>query len=187
MTQPIEHGTSAPKPDLPENRTGVEHTAKTIAQTIAAAIGEPNFNHWLSNRSRFELTKSVLQIFVPNPFIANWLLKRFRTQFNAAAATLLGPSGAFELEVDESLQNKTENAQAVATLPAVVVPSAERSPDTQISTGRPTTAINGIQKLDVRPANRRRFNSFNTIIAGECNQLAVMAAKQVARIPRRTV
>jgi len=188
MTQPVNHGKQAP--ECPASIG--EHTSASICAEIKSAIGIQNFEHWFTSRSRFALTKDTLQIFVPNPFIANWLLKRFRTQFNQAATALLGPSGAFELSVDESLQSKPGSAtqqpapapeataQETTTLEFTAPPldSAQAPRPAQIAAG-----ISSIQPLAVRPANRRRFNNFGSLVTGECNDLAVMASRQVAEFP----
>ncbi|MEZ6131646.1 MAG: chromosomal replication initiator protein DnaA [Planctomycetaceae bacterium] len=184
MTQPVKHGKSAQKcPDASSQPTQSE-----IIDRISAAIGPQNFEHWLASRSRVDLTPSALRIFVPNPFIANWLLKRFRTQFNQAATALLGPSGTFELSVDESLQSKT---RSTITGPTTTVgnpngaTSAALAPSVETSQ-RPsqvTAGLNGVEPLAVRPTNRRRFNSFTTLVTGDCNDLAAMASRQVTEFP----
>lgn len=186
MTQPVKHGKQAPV--CPASNG--EHTSASICAEIKSAIGIQNFEHWFTSRSRFALTKDTLQIFVPNPFIANWLLKRFRTQFNQAATALLGPSGAFELTVDESLQSKSGSATTpAANNPTANTPAAQQPTiPLQESAAAPRPAqvaagIGGIQPLAVRPANRRRFNSFSSLVKGECNDLAVMASRQVAEFP----
>ena len=174
MTQPVNHGTNATNaygaadPDADQS--------KCAAEALEAAVGEQHFQHWFANRSRFEVTNESLQIFVPNPFISNWLLKRFRSNFNKAAVALLGPSGSFELLIDESLQSADVSAPSrprqnttVTTLP--------KTQDRQSSTA------NSPQPLAVRRNNQRRFRKFSSLINAECNDLAVMASRQVSEFP----
>ena len=180
MTQPVVHGESTPGESY-----GRDDKCAGISAEIRSAIGQQNFEHWFTNRSRFEISGNILQIFVPNPFISNWLVKRFRSQFNKAAVALLGPSGSFELAVDETLQHKTSDSDSgSASKPAP--PQLTTGAGQTISANIPTKIagdVSGVQTLAVRPTNRRRFNNFTSVVTGECNDLAVMAAKQVAEFP----
>ncbi len=180
MTQPVNHGQK--RVELSTGTKPVDITEQAIS-AIQNAIGEQNYQHWFANRSRFEVTNHALRIFVPNPFISNWLLKRFRASFNAAAAEVLGPAGAFELLVDETLQS----AQGSSPSATPVATSAKANAETPSKNGKHARVqqapVDGVQTLAVRPANRRRFRTFNTIVRGECNDLAVMAAQQVAEFP----
>lgn len=182
MTQPMDHGKYGPGDETDEP------TAASDEQIIAAvreAIGEQHFQHWFATRSRFDLTNDTLRIFVPNPFISNWLLKRFRSQFNKAAAELLGPAGGFELLVDETLQCATDRKSAVASgaqqEPAQPDPAV--APTEKSRHKKRTTVQAGVQPLAVRPVNRRRFRTFASLVGGECNDLALMAARQVSEFP----
>ena len=195
MTQPVDHGKTSVDCDA--------YDPGRIADAICQAVGEQHFQHWFTERSRFDVHNGVLQIFVPNPFISNWLLKRFRTQFTKAAVSLLGPSGSFELSVDEHLQEKQTSQAAADSVPGENNKSASNTPTAdpsgsdqqQPEQSRKTrhgsgpspanvaAAINGVQTLAVRTSNRRRFRKFTSLVTGECNDLAIMAAGQVAAFP----
>jgi len=181
MTQPADHGKT----------TGPYHAdeSEPIVAAIREAVGDQHFQHWFHDRSRFSVSGETLHIYVPNPFISNWLLKRFRSQFNKAAADLLGPAGRFDLSVDESLQTASASSDKGATSvgrPIAVAGSRAPSADTVPSAQTPAkvaASVNGVQSLAVRPANRRRFRRFAGMMSGECNDLALMAARQVAEFP----
>lgn len=181
MTQPVLHGDSMPG----DFNAEPDEKCLDISAEIQTAIGQQNFEHWFTNRSRFETSGQILQIFVPNPFISNWLLKRFRSQFNKAAVALLGPSASFELTVDESLQSKTSGdtpgSPSKTTVTQPVTGAGQITP--QNTATKVAGEVSGVQTLAVRPTNRRRFNNFSSVVTGECNDLAVMAAKQVAEFP----
>lgn len=166
MTQPI-HG---------QNHTQSDDAALAAADSVCIALGEANYRHWFDGKSRFEVVGDKLNIFVPNPFISNWLLKRFRSDFNKAAVALLGSSATFELCVDESLQ-KSESS-AGTTSPAssnrVITKPRESSADASTS---------DVQKLAVKAAPRRKMNQFTSLVNGDCNDMALMAARQVAEFP----
>ncbi|MCA9048893.1 MAG: ATP-binding protein, partial [Planctomycetaceae bacterium] len=238
MTQPVDHGLNrrspaadtdacpnAAEPDAGRRALIVPGTTigpttgpaadaasdhERVAGIVADAIGPQNFEHWLRHRSRLTVTDDSLQIFVPNPFISNWLLKRFRTQFTRAAAELLGPSAAFQLSVDESLQiNAAGHDSTTATNNRT---SAERTSTAPVPTSRtlihrtgpesrhvdncrrPDVARAGMVSVQgahgdansgsaVRTPGRRRFQTFSTLVSGECNDLALLAARQVAEFP----
>lgn len=172
MTQPVNHGKTSPNDDA--------SCSLQIADHICEAVGEQNYQHWLAGKSRFDVADNKLLIFVPNPFISNWLLKRFRTAFNVAAVSLLGPSASFELFVDDKLQIK--QPQTVGQQPASVK-LPDSVPPRQTQATKPVLTADGIERLAVRPANGRKMRKFGSLITGECNDLAVMAAKQVAQYP----
>ena len=173
MTQPVNHGKTSPNDDAT--------CSQQIADYIREAVGDQNYQHWLAGKSRFDITDNKLLIFVPNPFISNWLLKRFRSAFNAAAVSLLGPSACFELFVDEKLQIKQADPTGKT--------GALKSTDKQTASHHPTSGTkpvltaDGIERLAVRPASGRKMRKFGSLITGECNDLAVMAARQVAQYP----
>ena len=176
MTQPVNHGKTL-------EDDGADYTEQ-IASEISVAIGEQNFQHWLQGKSRFSIDGDKLLIYVPNPFFSNWLLKRFRTAFTAAAVSLLGPSAGFDLFVDETLQAKQPEAvpSTVATTPtATEMPTAQPVERGLNRVARVTP--DGIEPLAVRTPNRRKMRRFSSLITGGCNDLAVLASKQVVEFP----
>ena len=115
MTQPVRHEDkltfdSAPHAGLtavlkhPESApVHVSTELERLVYAIKDAVGEQNYQHWFHKRTRFEISGDRLIVRVPNPFILNWLLRRFRTSLTKAAQLVLGPSASSQLEVDESL------------------------------------------------------------------------------------
>lgn len=160
MTQPDHHGKNS-KPICPD---------QTASDVIRAAVGDQQYLHWFEDRSRFETQSDCLQIFVANPFICNWLQKRFRTNLNRAAVTLLGPSARIELLVDERLQTDDRKPQR----------TTEPTPSATVPISQEQTVP---QKMTTKTASGRRFRKFRSLVTGECNQLAMLAAQQVAEGP----
>lgn len=226
--------TSLPGTSQQTPQTVSEQHVPPVAQAedaLRSAIGDQNYEHWLLDRSRTECDGDTLRIYVSNPFISNWMLKRYRSHFSRAASDVLGPSGGFELLVDKNLQQSegsgrpgqgaskepqqtaaTEksswpeedhshrstaastdaaHAATAATAPPSIrldsrddtpAPAASRS-DGRRRVQSVTSTSGGPQPLAVRRSQRRRFRNFNAIVTGQCNQLAVMAARQVAEQP----
>ena len=175
-----------------------------ITHSVRDAVGEQNFQHWFHKRTRFEISGDRLIVRVPNPFILGWLLRRFRTSLNQAAQLVLGPSATSQLEVDESLMLEVAGAFSAVSTPVsgVVVSGAMNSGaiDNDVKLRRdpgngPLKTTKNLQSLPAIPSefdrpgslslpgNRRRFRCFDSFISGECNDLAVLAARQVSATP----
>jgi len=198
-----------------------------LTYAIREAVGEQNFQHWFHKRTRFEISGDRLIVRVPNPFILNWLLRRFRTALNKASQLVLGPSGSSQLEVDESLMLEVAAAGG-SSVPAVGHAStasghisledvsvnhgirdhgsvgnssggnANVDNTTKLrrdggngplkSAGKHQPLPTGPSEFDrpgslSLPGNRRRFRCFDSFVSGECNDLAVLASRQVSAAP----
>ena len=157
-------------------------------------IGEQNFQHWFHKRTRFEVAGDRFVVYVANPFILNWLLRRFRSALNRAAQLVLGLSASCQLEVDESLLSDTATATKPQT-DGVERSAADQSKENAASgvtaaanRKRANTAPQSAAESDrpgslILPNNRRKFRSFESFVSGECNDLAALAARQVSAAP----
>ena len=177
-----------------------------LSDAIREAVGEQNFQHWFHKRTRFEISGDRLIVHVPNPFILNWLLRRFRTALNKASQQILGPSASAQLEVDESLMLEAGNSdeRRLSPIDGQHATNAKRPLKTlstcssQASSVTPSAAVSSVAKSHHSsgpasefdrpgslslPGNRRRFRSFESFVAGECNDLAILAARQVSATP----
>jgi len=193
-----------------------------MCYAVRDAVGEHNFQHWFQKRTRFSITGDRLIVHVANPFILNWLLRRFRTALNQAAMLVLGPSATAQLEVDESLMTQSTamalipselNSETTAAIPivgrsdlAATAGSQTQSPSssnvTEVTSqgvsrrhGRTATNATAPHSSGSHPGSpdrtsnlnlpnqRRRYRSFDSLVCGDCNQLAILAAKQIAADP----
>ncbi len=158
-------------------------------------IGEQNFQHWFHKRTRFKVSGDRFIVFVANPFILNWLLRRFRSALNRVAQVVLGPSGSCQLEVDASLLSEADDSTMDAVGAAAGSGSSHKEGDvasgtTGSASSRKRTNIVAPQPSEFDrpgslslPNNRRKFRSFETFVSGDCNDLAVLAARQVSAAP----
>lgn len=160
-------------------------TQESITAALTEAVGAANFQHWLAERCRYETSETALVVHVPNPFIANWLLKRFRSQFTKAASSLLGPSAQFELLVDEALQVADDNSAAPGKtqVQQELSPVPQKSRDPRPAYAGDSTASANAKPLAVKTTGRRRFRRFDSLVEGECNKLPLLAARQVSESP----
>ena len=166
----------------------------TLLAVLREEIGDRNLQHWFDKRTRFEVSGDRVIVHVANPFILNWLLRRFRSALNRAAQLVLGPSASCQLEVDESLLGQASAAtvanpdEVVEENPGndrMVVPGTGTAPSTPrkpASHSKPVSEFDRPSGLTL-PNSRRKFRGLESYVTGECNELAVLAARQVAAIP----
>jgi chromosomal replication initiator protein len=223
MTLPYRHddlltdlaSTNAPpglvaQPDIPQTSTAPVHSLASLDDALRDAVGDTNYQHWFYRRTRMEVHGDRLLLFVPNPFVLNWVLRRFRPVLNRAAQTLLGPSAACQLEVDLSLATRAELTVGAAES----APIAESAPpgatsdfllrqlvEADGSSATTTTPVRNPPQSGRRgqtsptppladpasglslPSHRRRFRTLESFVAGSCNELAVLAARQTIESP----
>ena len=174
-----------------QNRFQQDPVAALLA-ALRNEIGDQNFQHWFHQRTRFEVSGDRCVVYVANPFILNWLLRRFRSALNRAAQLVLGLSAACQLEVDKSLLSDTapvapletdsvESSGALQKKEHGAAASASTR-NRQNTAATPTTEFDRPGSLTL-PNNRRKFRSFDSFVSGECNDLAVLAARQVSAAP----
>jgi len=209
-SQPVD---TAPSSNSVSQNSSVLASAAASAQTMIASVvresvGEQNYQHWFHKKCCFDVAGDQLLVRVANPFILSWMLKRYRSLLTQAAQTLLGPSASCQLEVDQ--RSNPLNAD-VSPVPEIT--SSANSTQTESDSGSPksetasspsaSTASESSARPTVRsharrvdrpadaepasglqlPSNRRKFRGFESFVSGECNELAVLAAKQVSSNP----
>ena len=201
MTQPGDHGKNLLGRQhvgnkgiaAPGIRLTEEHSAPSesvLAEAVCLRVGDQNYRHWFKDRSLLESTGSQLVVRVANPFICSWIMKRFRQQLSKAAMDVLGPSAEFVVHVDASISDRSGKPKTSAQ-------SADTSRTTQNQTSHITAGCQNVvsspdseqrhpdepAKLNVRPPARRRFRSFHSLVSGPCNELSIMAARQISESP----
>jgi chromosomal replication initiator protein len=221
MTQPRGHDDEIPANSLrvhsghatPGHPHGHVPASEGLENAVKASVGDQNYQHWFHRRSRFSVSGDQLVVHVPNPFILNWMLKRFRTPLVHAARKLLGASAGCQFEVDETLLKALadspasapapvdQTAHAGAQSPSDIVASIGTSADAAVN-ARTLPVAQAVRSLQRRtsPGNsthqaataspddlagntRRRYRTFDSFVTGECNDLAALAARQVAASP----
>lgn len=212
MTQPVGHDDAARESALimrsnPGCQTAVEDTL--ILHQVIRSVGEQNFEHWFQNRTRFQVQNDRLIVRVANPFILNWLLKRFRTQLSAAARSLLGECGSCHLEVDAELQSGIpavlhqpaalrgltgqDSAQSITSVRdpghnqdfgrLADRPSEKLRSEKHRNDSAATPLLPGSFQTGGHSSGKRRFRTFESFVTGESNSLAALAARQVSSAP----
>ena len=173
--------------------------AAALSEAVRNAVGEQNYQHWFCRSCRLQVDGERLVICVANPFILNWMLKRFRTELSSAAQRLLGPSGVCHFEVDVALSASAVPVPGSEVVSDGAVGAVVRSADRRVS---PVASVDQPAALAVAEvgvavrragtqaepvssdtAGRRRFRDFASFVAGECNSLAVLAGRQICSNP----
>lgn len=138
-----------------------EKEPESIADVVRSRVGDRTFQHWFEGRTSFEINNDCLSVAVASPFLASWMQKQLRTQLQDSATHLLGPSGWVDIKVDPTLAISTEPAdQQTAT----------------VETPEVSDSGSSIQR-------HRRFSKLTDFVTGESNQLAFVAAQQIASSP----
>lgn len=187
-------------------------TGAAITEVVRQGVGEQNYRHWFHQRARLEVTNEQLLVHVANPFICSWMMKRFRQQLTAAAVELLGPSAGFVVHVDTDLSDSatasaSETDAGTATEAASAAPQSSDSSTAVTGTSSPASRHSGPAPaadnqhrsnplrsshstrssdpaaLITRPPARRRFRTFRSFVSGPCNELSLMASRQVTEAP----
>jgi chromosomal replication initiator protein len=196
MTQPVGQddnpASTIPLPPAHADDCGTQDPVVLLLAALRDDIGEQNFQHWFHKRTRFQVSGDRFVVYVANPFILNWLIKRFRSALNRSAQLVLGPSASSQLEVDASLLETAHES----TNPEIADVGQKNSnkehtsstPGSSSNQKRSGTAIASPSEFDrpgslTLPQNRRKFRSFDSFVTGECNDLAVLASRQVSAAP----
>jgi len=196
MTLPVGHDDSPvsviPLPPAYAIDRSKQDPVTALLAALRDEIGEQNFQHWFHKRTRFQICGDRFIVYVANPFILNWLIKRFRSALNHAAQLVLGPSASSQLEVDASLLDTAETS----TNPEIAVVDEKNAKKEHVSSTpgpssnrkRSGAATASPSEFDrpgslTLPQNRRKFRSFDSFVTGECNDLAVLASRQVSAAP----
>jgi chromosomal replication initiator protein len=193
MTQPTRHDDDQGRgPSVPathsrvtqtdQNNSNAKHSLDP-AVAVRDAVGKSDFQHWFATRSRFLLEREQLLVEVPNPFILNWLMKRFRGALVQASQRLLGPSGSFQLRVNPDLLRQPRLTEVTVAATDTAGPATKVAVEAVCHNASSSKPVDRPTVDGVATHSRRRFRSFDSFIGADCNQLAVLASHQVAAKP----
>ena len=142
------------------DRAGLAQEARRI---LIDALEERRYLHWFEGKTRFRADGDEFVVQVANPYLLNWIQKQFREPLGEAASRLLGKGARLRFEVDATIGGDGSPAGKTPTQTSVYRKTSKR-PESRKPTGR--------QYADLR-----------TFVAGRSNELAHLAAIQVAEAP----
>ena len=134
---------------------------------LAERIGPDRLGLWFGKATRFELDDDTLTVIAPNAFFRKWIQSNFRTHLEEAARETLGKTPKLKFQVD--------------TTP----PPEENSTSTD-DNNRPAQEEAHSEEAPKRTpgfAARRRFESIDSFVKGDGNEVALGAAKAIVRRP----
>jgi len=85
-----------------------------LGQAIAQRIGEPRYNLWFENHTKFSWDEGVLTVGVPNRHFEEWLQKTFLGAVRAAASEVFGEAMQVRFTIDPELFQAARQEEAAA-------------------------------------------------------------------------
>ena len=135
-----------------------------LKDAVKQEIGDRNYQLWFAGKTTFKVQHDELSIGVASPFLLNWMQKQFRAPITEVARMALGPSARVSFQVDSAITFRHEDKSRQAAVQPESVDEAVKSKPEPVK-------------------SRRRFLKLHDFIQGRCNELAVMASKQVSDSP----
>ncbi len=147
---------------------GHESLDDRIAQLLADRLGPQNYQRRLQGKTAFQVEEGTLVVHLANPLLMQWLQSRHALLLSEIAAEVVGPLAQVEYRTAPSLDASATTSANDTDAPVPRMPVAHH-----------TTA----PAQSVVQTGRRRQMDFSDFVCGESNQLAYMAARQVAEAP----
>jgi chromosomal replication initiator protein len=152
-----------------------------LQQAIAERIGEPRYQLWFPDKTKFTWHDEQLTIGVPNHFYQEWLKKQFADAVRAAAEELVGHAVDVKFIIDPELfQAARREEAAAAPLTPASEPQLFATPTDHgshpVSAEKPAVPQRAHQRS-------RRWHSLRDFVIGPCNRVAHAAAHCAIETP----
>ncbi|OAI41054.1 chromosome replication initiation protein [Planctomycetaceae bacterium SCGC AG-212-D15] len=163
--------------------TTVDHgVVAELGHAIARRIGEPRYQFWFRNHTKFRWDDDILTVGAPNRFFQEWLESKFAEDVRAAALGVLGRPMEVRFVIDADLFQAARRAEAggePTATEAVVAVHAVAATDHE-----PEFTATRVAVAARRPAVRQRhWRRLNDFVVGACNRLAHAAALSAVEDP----
>jgi chromosomal replication initiator protein len=156
-----------------------------LSDAIAQRIGEPRYDFWFLNKTKFTWEGDKLVIGVPNLLYQEWLQNTFADPVAAAAKTVCGRQVPVKFSIDPELFRAAREAQSIAQGTAQGSTKGKEL-------DRPTSAVTGrsargrgdapsFARGD--PSKERRWRFLEHFVVGPCNRVAHASATSVVEAP----
>jgi chromosomal replication initiator protein len=151
-----------------------------LADAIGRRIGEPRYNLWFRDHTRFVHLGDAVVVGVPNLYFHDWLQKTFGDDVRAAAAEVLGGPIAVRFAIDPELFQAHRTAEREAREAGAKAESP--TPAARPKGGKPQAASRSKpESRNAKPA--RRWRSLSDFVVGPCNRVAHASALSVVEEP----
>jgi chromosomal replication initiator protein len=153
--------------------TSDREVVAALGEALARRLGEPRYNLWFRQKTKFTWQDGTLTVGVPNHFYQDWVQKTFADAVAAAAADVFGHALPVRFVIDPELFQAARRAQE--DLPAASNPKPGYS-----SEGKRNS------ESDKQPAPFKRSRSWHRLdefVVGACNRVAHAASLSVIEEP----
>ena len=137
-----------------------------ISQAIAEKVGSQRYRIWFKNSTSLTLADGYIKAGVPNFFIASWIENHFSNEILQAAKEVTGQNKKITFTIDPQLTGHQKRTQLNS--------QARLADITQNQTLKQRTKI-------IPKSSKKLKLTLDTFVVGQSNELAVNAAKTVAR------
>jgi chromosomal replication initiator protein len=153
-----------------------------LQQAIAQRIGEPRYQLWFPNKTKFTWHGEHLLVGVPNHFYQEWLNKQFAEVIRTAAQDVAAEPVEVKFVIDPEL------FQAARRDESSLAPSAVLEPLSPVAVASAPVAYQLDEKPSApsrrqRPKSTRRWRHLHDFVAGNCNRVAHAAALSAVESP----
>jgi chromosomal replication initiator protein len=168
--------------------TSEREVVAALGEAITQRIGEPRYNLWFANKTKFTWEDERLVVGVSNHFYQEWLQKTFADEVRAAAADVIGRPMQVRFAIDPELfqaARREEAAPPATPAPAVREGEAPAEPGSKQARQEPRPPEPPTQPAAARPAKSRtrRWHHLKDFIVGACNRVGYAAALSVVEEP----
>jgi chromosomal replication initiator protein len=160
--------------------TSEREVVAALQQAIAQRIGEPRYQLWFPDKTKFTWHDEQLIVGVPNHFYQEWLKKQFADAIRAAAGDVVGQPVQVEFVIDPELFQAARREEA-ATVPLVAAQDSEVF-------GQQAAPAQQRQEQEKPRAPRaqprtRRWHHLQEFVVGSCNRVAHASAVSAVEAP----
>jgi chromosomal replication initiator protein len=148
--------------------TSIGQVVAALGRAIAQRIGEPRYQLWFPEKTRFTWQADQLLVGVPNHFYQEWLQKQFADVVRAAAREVAGGPVEVRFVIDAELFQAARREEApVPDAPAPVAAGPA-----------PVGRAPGSSR-----SRNRRWHLLRDFVVGSCNRVAHASALSIVESP----
>ncbi len=147
-------------------------------QIIRSKVGEQSYNTWFVPIKALRLQETVLTVQVPSLFFYEWIEEHYLPVLRKAIDSELGERGKLEYSI--MVDQGTENRPAYHL--NISAPRSQQGKDKTEPLRQNPFAIKTVASLDIDSNLNRNF-TFDSLVEGKCNQLAISAGLGIAQNP----
>jgi chromosomal replication initiator protein len=152
-----------------------------LGQAITQRIGEPRYNLWFEQKTKFTWENDLLVVGVPNHFYQEWLQRTFADVVRTATSEVFGRPMQVRFAIDPELFQAARRAQLEdrgSRIEDRGSKEAEQvSPPQKVAPGPSSIVHPGSSR------RTRRWHRLGDFIVGACNRVAHASAVSVVEAP----